>query len=160
MAITVSPSDTDLGTTVIETPFSFSFTASVDDPITDGTITATTLTAQFTEATAIITNGVDTCSIGGRYTAGLFPNSEVKYVTKGKSDKNATPTIIRGSLNRIPQGQELYSLKPDSREQLINIYTVNVTTTTSSASFEYTHTVRQEYSAYKNFIDNYSFGTN
>jgi len=159
MAITVSPSETDLGTTVIENNFSFAFTASTDDPISDGTITSTVLTAQFTEATAVIVNGVSNCLIAGKYTAGLFPNSEVKYIPKGKSDKNATPTIIRGSLNRIPQGQELFSLKPDTREQLINTYTITVNTTITSASFTYTHIVRQEYSAYKNFISNYSFGT-
>lgn len=133
--------------------FKVIFTPDISTPF--DRLKSVTITTTGTDTNVILTNGVSSASVTGQYTLALFPNTKVKYVDKGKSDKTQTPIVVNGT-EGVPEFKEIISVKPDPIQKISVSYTVIATSLEGSMeSKTYTHDVIQTYDKLRDWLLDY-----
>lgn len=133
--------------------FSVSFTPDLTTP-TD-TLESVTITTTGQDQNVILTDGINSASVTGQYTLALFPNTEIKYVDKGKSDKTQEPIVANGT-ESVPDFKEIISVKPDPIQKISVSYTITAKSVDGSIETKsYSHDVIQTYDNLRDWLLEY-----
>ena len=153
MPVTITASGSNSYRDTTYTPLSLSFSASTDLGVMQS-ITASISQRNIVNSVDTISNGsgVSSCSITGSYTNIKFPNNQLKYVPKGKSDLNSPVTTVNNfNPDTAPTDTniELLSVTPDPNQTLNATITVTATNNLGATATEtYDYVIEQKYDQY------------
>lgn len=155
ISITISPAGLDPLTQIADTTRAIrtinATITGVSDDVSE-TIESVTATLGESEPGVVITNGVSSVSIVGKY---VDPFEDIfTYVEKGSSDLIETPKEVI-SVRNMPPNKDFYNLDQDTRAESIRNYTIRVKTNMSSYNFGVTHTIYNEWEGLRTFVADY-----
>jgi hypothetical protein len=116
-------------------------------------ITSCKCVKNFSDNNVIVSNGATSVTISGQHRTG-FPSDVVKYVEKNSSDQLQTPTIIY-DIGSTPANKAVYEVNQDPTPGITRTYTVTVTHTLGSDTFNYSQYVRNDVTVAYNFLQDY-----
>jgi len=152
MAIEVSPPEGELGPVWENTDVNVIITASgVDTEESESgedgeeggskeyPIISTKIRADISNDHVVLTDGINTCSIVGRY-QDIFTDSFIRFLD------SSGQLVQVNSFDELPEDHgEIIHFHPDPRNELIVTYIVTVSTELMDHVFTYTMTVRHDY---------------